>query len=233
MPQNVHTDSRRSRQPSEVKNICACVALAVGAVGSWFGLVHARTHGNYRALLWLGLLVVALAVGSMLCIALPLVRRIEAGATRRRATKTATAQAVGDYVAKYSVQDQVIAFVLLILFGCLTAFILLRSHRPLLQIALVAIFCGLIAYALQVTVTSVRFNNEGIRAQLPWSKSIAEPYTAIKRLQSKRGTIRIQFSDGRSLVLHSGLGNPDLVIGYLQAHCPESVELEDSPGGQG
>lgn len=226
-----HSDQRlrtiEENRRVRIGSIAASAALAVGAVGGWFGLVHARGQGDHTALLWWGLSVMALAAGSMLCLAVPLVRRIEARGARPEATSEASSQSNGEYVARYSAQDQVTAIILAILFGCITVFMLVRSHRAFFQVVFVAFLCGLIAYAMQVTTTSIRFTNERIIARLPGFRTISEPYTAIERLRSKPGTIRIQFADGRSLNLHPGLGNPDLVIGYLQAHCPESIVPED------
>jgi MFS family permease len=221
-------ENRRVR----IRSLAASAVLAVGAIGGWLGLVHARGHGDYTPLLWWGLLVLVLAVGSMLCLAVPLVRRIEARAVRPAVTSAARSQPNGEYVARYSPQDQVIAIILTILFGCITVFMLVRSHRTFFQVAFVALLCGLIAYAMQVTTTNIRFTNDRIIARLPWFRTISKPYTAIERLQSKPGTIRIQFTDGRSLNLHSGLGDPDLVVGYLQAHCPESIVPEHWPRGR-
>jgi len=225
--------SFRSRHSIGIGSIVASIVFAGGAVGSWFGLVHAREKGNYGVLLWLGFLVLALAVGSMLSLAVPLIRRIEDRAGQRGGHSTTPPPPDGDYVARYSAQDQIITIILSILFGALTLFVCFRSHGTPLQIAFITIFCGLIAYAVQVTSTSIRFTNERITARLPWFRSFSEPYAAIERLQSKPGTIRIQFSDGRSLSLHSGLGDPDLVISYLQTHCPESAELEGWPRSRG
>jgi len=201
----------------------ASTALALGAVGGWFGLVYAREHGNYGTLLWWGYLTLGLAVGSTLCIAVPLARRVEA----RVGSGAKLHRPKGEYVARYSMQDRVIAVILAILFGGLTVFIVLRSNRMLMQVVAVTIFCGLVANVLHVIATRVQFTDDRITARLAWFRSISEPYTAVKKLRSMPGTVRIQFSDGRSLKLHPGLGDPDRVIGYLRTHCPKSVELED------
>jgi len=124
--------------------------------------VYARENGHYRALLWLAYLVLALALGGILAIAVPLVRRAEVRAAEQRVRKGRFPRPEGDYVARYSTQDQVIAIILTIFWGNLTLFMLVRSGKLPLQIALVALFCGLIAYTLRVTSTKVRFTNEGI-----------------------------------------------------------------------
>jgi len=128
----------------------------------------------------------------------------------------------------YSTLDRVVAITLAAVFGGLAFFLVLRSHRVIMQMAAVAVFFGLVANVVHVITTSVRFTNDRITARLPWFRSLSEPYAAVKKLRSMPGTVRIQFSDGRSLRLHPGLGDPDVVIGYLQRHCPETVELEDS-----
>lgn len=219
----------RFRQPIGPGSVMASTALALGAVGGWFGLVYAREHGSYGTLLWWGYLTLGLAVGSTLCVAVPLARRVEARANHRVGPRATLHRPKGEYIARYSMQDRVIAVILAILFGGLTVFIVLRSNRMLMQVVAVTIFCGLVANVLHVIATRVRFTDDRITARLAWFRSISEPYTAVKKLRSMPGTVRIQFSDGRSLKLHPGLGDPDRVIGYLRTHCPESVELEDPP----
>jgi hypothetical protein len=206
----------------------ASIALALGAVGAWFGLVDAREHGNYGALLWWGYLTLGLVVGSTLCIAVPLARRVDVRANCRRESGPALHRPKGEYVARYSTQDRVIAVFLAILFGALTVFIVLHSNRTLMQVVAVTIFCSLVANVLNVIATTVRFTDDCIAARLPWFRSISQPYTAVKKLRAMPGTVHIHFSDGRSLKLHPGLGDPDHVIGYLRTHCSNSVELEDS-----
>jgi len=87
-------------------------------------------------------------------------------------------------------------------------------------------FGGALLYAVHMMTTCVRFTRQGFVARLPWFRKLDEPYERVQRISGKPGTLRIQFSDGRTLRLHSGWGDPDAVIAHLQAHCPESVHLE-------
>jgi hypothetical protein len=185
-------------------------------------LVNARQRGDYAALSCFGFLVLALAVACLLCLAVPLVRRNEALAARSTGIRKGS-WPKDDYLAKYFAQDQVIAVSLALVFGALTVLLLLLS--PLIEWGMVCLgfFCYFVWYAIHVTTTSIRFTRERIIARLPGFRTISEPYTAIQKLQSKPGTLRVEFSDGLSLKLYSGLGDPESVISYLQTHCPESV----------
>jgi hypothetical protein len=132
----------------------------------------------------------------------------------------------GEYIAEYSFGDRLTGLAIAGFYGALTIFFLLRSAR-LQAVALCLVFAGwAVFYAVHVTVTRIRFTQDGLVARLPWFRQLSEPYARVQRISGKPGTLKIEFSDGRSLKLHSGLGDADTVIAYLQAHCPESVHLE-------
>jgi hypothetical protein len=132
----------------------------------------------------------------------------------------------GEYVAEYSRSDRATALFIAAFFGVLTTFILLRSTTPGIVALSATFFGGAVLYAVHIMTTSVRFTRQGFVARLPWFRKLEERYERVQRISGKPGTLRIQFSDGRTLRLHSGLGDPDTVIAHLQAHCPESVHLE-------
>lgn len=210
------------------RNIILGISLAFGAVVGWSALTRARDEGNYNALLWLGFLVLALVVSSMLCVALPLVWRTEASVGRSRSLGANAGGATGEYQAKYSTPEQLVSWVLPLLFGGLICLVRHNPHHLFLTLALVIVFCGLLLHALQVTVTTVRFTDDKIHARSAWFKSFSEPYTAIQRLRSSPGTIVMEFSDGQCLKIRSGLGNAGTIVRYLQTRCPKSVKLDDS-----
>ena len=131
-----------------------------------------------------------------------------------------------EYVAAYSRADQGIALTLAAFFGALTAFFVWRSTRLEGSVLSALLFCGTISYAIEMIATRVRFTRQGFVARLSWFRHLQEPYERVERISGKPGTLTIHFSDGQLLKLHSGLGDADTVIAYLQAHCPESVRIE-------
>lgn len=226
-------DKNDSRPPAGSRrfigtiSIVASILLGAGAITSLFGLIHARKLGAYGMLLCFAVLILALSVGSMLCLAVPLVRRLESDLWHRKKSNRRAFRLNSDYVARYSLQDQITALILFIAFGILTAFMMLHARSALVRMTFILVFCCLLAYVVQVTSTSVQFTEERIIAHRPCFGSISEPYTAIEVLQFKPGSIRLRFSDGRWLKLYSGLGDRDLVVEYLRTHCPKSIQLEE------
>ena len=104
-----NNDSRHFLQIVGTKNFAIAICSAIGAAVCWSALGRAREQGNYDALLSLGFLVFALSVTSMLCIAVPLVRRIKACSGRRKTSSTKILGPTGEYEARYSAQDQIIS----------------------------------------------------------------------------------------------------------------------------
>lgn len=199
-------------------------ALAVITIPSWFGLVSARERGDFEVLLGWAYLTLGLAVGSALCLAVPLVRMMEARTKNRRGCDAGRPSLVDPYTARYSNQDRAIAIILALLAGALAFFMVFHSLHRWAQLFAIVMFCVLLVNVVNVTVTSICFTNDRIIARLPWSRAISEPYTAVERIQPKAGSLRIEFSNGRSLHVHPGLGDPDIVISYLQEQCRAPVD---------
>lgn len=195
--------------------------LGMGAGLSVLGLILARRRGDENALLWLGLLAVSLWFGTLLCLALKVSRIVEARKRRNIDIRPGRIRTDAEYIAEYSGRDRGTAIALALFFGILTAFLALRSTTGAVLSG--AVFCWSAWYVMQVTSTRVHFTRERIIARLPWFREISEPYGSVLRLHSRPGTVDLQFSDGRSLKLHSGLGDPDVILAYLDAHCPPSV----------
>jgi hypothetical protein len=110
-------------------------------------------------------------------------------------------------------------------FGALVILFVVRSGRLLSIVISATLFSFAAIYLLYVTGTRIRFAKDGFIARVSWFRQVSGPYAEIRRVSGKPGTVKIEFSDGRFLKFHPGLGDPDKVIAYLQAHCPESVDL--------
>jgi hypothetical protein len=198
--------------------------LILGSALSGFGVVFARGHGYEGALRWLGFLTVTLWFGGLVCLGMKVLQVTEN--RKRQRTPPNRVSTKGEYVAEYSVQNRGVAIGLAAFFGVLTAFLEVRSTHTTGVLISAAFFCFFIWYAVQVIVTRVHFAKDRIIARLPWSRGLSEPYWSVLQLRPKPGTLDVQFSDGRSLKLHSGLGDPDIILAYLHEHCPPSVRLE-------
>jgi hypothetical protein len=223
MTMKPHERSSESRGGSQTLALVGvCLALA-SAMTIW-GLVNAVHHESGDPILWFGLLSVTLIFGSSLCLFAALAAFIK---QRRTTERTARAVATdADYVAEYPGSDRVTALLIAVFFGVLTAFLVLRSATPGMIALSGLFFGGGLLYAVHIMTTCVRFTRSGFVARLPWFRTLQEPYERVQRISGKPGTLRVQFSDGRVLRLHSGLGDPDAVIAHLQARCPESLHLD-------
>lgn len=198
--------------------------MIAGAIGSLVLLNRAVSSSAGPPVFWLGLLSLGLISGGTLCLALAIARFFES--RRRPRPSPGHVNTHGEYVAEYSWADRAIGMGMTVFFGGLVAFYLLRSGRlPAITISAI-LFCFAMTYMLHVTGTRIRFDREGFIARISWFRHVSERYGEVQRVSGKPGTVKIEFSDGRSLKFHPGLGDPDKVIAYLQARCPESVHLE-------
>jgi hypothetical protein len=128
-----------------------------------------------------------------------------------------------EYVARYSLQNRWTAIALAAFFGVLSVILAIRSTYITGLMISAGFFLFFVWYATHVAVTQIRFTKERIVARLPWSKKLCEPYRSVLKLTAKPVTVEIRFSDGRSLKLNSGLGDPDVILAYLHEHCPHAA----------
>ena len=100
------------------------------------------------------------------------------------------------------------------------------SNAKVKSIALsVAMSAGVLVYAIHVFVTRVSFTADGFVAHRVWRGTLREPYDGVVSISGKPATITIHFADGKAIRLHSGMGDPDIVVAILRARCPRSVRL--------
>ena len=83
-----------------------------------------------------------------------------------------------------------------------------------------------ILYAIHVWGTEIRFTPSGFVARRPMSPELLEPYSHVKRIKVRTGTLTVEFSGGQKIYFHRGLGDPDIVVELLQARCPASVRVD-------
>jgi hypothetical protein len=201
--------------------------LALGAALSivWFGTVVHRETG--ALVLTLGLLSLGLVSASSLCFLFALAKYVQGQHPQSKPVNAqAPARVDGEYVARYSWADRAVALAIAVFFGGLTALLWLRSARPQMTGGCGLLFAWATFYAAHITGTQIRFTRQGFIARVSWLRNISESYDGVECISGRRGTLKVQFSDGRSLKFHTGLGNPDMVIAHLKAKCPESIHLQ-------
>jgi hypothetical protein len=199
--------------------------LALGAVVSLTLLNYELRREAGVVILWLGWASLLFISGSSLCLFTALVKFVQ-GRRSRTAELVEPVKTHGEYIAQYSWSDRAVALALVLFFGGLSGFFLIHSAKPLVTVLCLAVFCWAVYYALQTTVTRVRFTQRSLTARLAWFREVSATYANIQRISGKPGTLKICFSDGRSLKLHSGLGDANTVIAFLREHCPETIHLD-------
>lgn len=217
----------QNESPSSAgRNLAMCgLGLAIGAAIATRQLVKSVDDNAGESILWLGLGSITLIFSSSLCLFFALARTI--GQRQRSASiSPAVAGHGGEYVAVYSLAIRVTAISIAGSFGTLTVFLAMRRASPgALAISGIFFVCGIL-YAVQVLRTRICFTRQGFVARLPWRREFQEPYERVLGISLRPWTLIVRFSNGRSLKVHSGLGNSDLVIAQLQARCPEALDLE-------
>jgi hypothetical protein len=142
----------------------------------------------------------------------------------KAAIRGAQVNTEGEYIARYSSADCGVATGMTAFFCALTIFFLQSGHLRAIAISGI-LFAWSAVYTLHITGTRIRFAKQGFVARVSWFRRFSAPYAEVQSITARLATLTVRFSDGRSLKFHSGLGDPDTVIAYLQARCPESVEL--------
>jgi hypothetical protein len=113
-------------------------------------------------------------------------------------------EANDEYVAEYSRSDRATALLIAGSFGALTVLFVLRSTKPGVIALCTAFFLAAVLYAADIMTARVRFTREGFVARRLWFRELHEPYDRVQRISGRPGTLKVQFSDGRSLNLPPG-----------------------------
>lgn len=200
-------------------------ALAAAAAVSMLGLNQALRHEAGVAILWLGWLSAGLIVGSAICLMLSIARFFPV-------TKQSAARSVAedpelyerDYLAKYSVGDKIVACGLATFWASLTAFFIVRSADSVaIAISLASVAFGGY-YLAHIALTQVLFTKSGFVVWRPFRGEFSERYSDVKRVQGKLGSVHVEFADGHILKLHRGMGDRQVVLGFLLHYCADRLE---------
>lgn len=201
-------------------------ALAAGSVVSVIGLYQALRHEAGVAILWLGWLSLGLIVGSALCIFMAIAGCFQGRKKPIAVAVDRTSVKAGEYLAKYSVGDKAVALGIAAASAALATFFVMRSASWAAISISIALASWALFYLIQVTLTVVLFTDSGLVVRVPFRRQVSRSYGDVKRITGKPGTVKVEFSNGQAVELHTGLGNADIVISYLRRHCLERLETE-------
>jgi hypothetical protein len=202
-------------------------ALALCGLASWVGLVEARNSGDSMWTLIFGMMCVCLLLATVQSIALSLVRRVQSSPRRLAIDSAQHLMEHGEYIAKCSTHDRVVAVLLV------GAFVLISGYRCIHPVPLymrcvsVGMLAMLVWIAYRFLFTTVRFTSKRITIRIFPFNPYSEYYSDIVSVRAHLGNLRIRFADGRSLNLWAGLGDAVKIIAILERR----VEVLPKPGG--
>lgn len=184
-------------------------------------MVAARERGGLEiAVLVFGLLSLTLLWGAFLWIGLKFYRWAEGRKARRARVGPNRTEIPATYAAQYPVQDRVVAGFMAAFFSALTAFFVYDADHVGAVLISTFFFCFSLWYTAHLVVSRVLFTRDRVTARMLWRSEFSEPYSSLRRVSSKPGTLTLHFSDGRLMKLHTGMGDPDMVIAYLSSYAP-------------
>jgi hypothetical protein len=192
--------------------ICSATFALSGVVG-WWGTVSNR--GNRDEQLLFALLWGLSTIGATGFLFIPLMHQLSERSSQPEAADSSLPILHGDYVARHSIGDKIVSICLAAAVALITTFFF--YHRTALSTRIVssAMFCFLVMYAYKICFTAVRFTNQEIAIRIIPFVRFSEKYSNITELRAGRGNLQIRFTDGKTINMWSGLGDPGKVASIL------------------
>jgi hypothetical protein len=187
--------------------------FALLGVAGWWGTVSNR--GNRDEQLVFALLWAFSAIAAIGCLAIPLMHQLSERSSRAEAADFSSPILHGDYVARHSIGDKIISVCLVAALALLTTFFLYHRVALLNRAISSAMLCLLVLYAYRICFTTVRFTNQEITIRVIPFVRFSERYIDITELRAGRGNLKIRFTDGKTVNIWSGLGEPGRVVSIL------------------
>jgi len=202
-------------------------ALALCGLASWQGLVVARASANSKWTLVFGFMCVFLLLATVQSIAIPLIRLLEGPPRGTVVGGTQHGLEHGEYIARFSTQDRVVATLLVGTFILITTYLCIHPVPLYMRCLSVGMLAMLLWIAYRFSFTTVRFTNKQISVRMFPFGPYSESYSDIASLRVHPGNLRIRFADGRSLNLWAGLGDTAKIVTILESR----VEVLPKVGG--
>jgi hypothetical protein len=128
-----------------------------------------------------------------------------------------------EYTARYNIQDRVIAVVMAAFFLALVVVFSDGANHIAGLVISTCFCCFSVLCAVHLIVSRIQFTRDQITSRTCWREEVSESYSCLRRVASEPGAVNLHFSDSRSIKLHPGLGNPDMVLAYLSKYAPKRV----------
>jgi hypothetical protein len=211
--QNYHSGSPSSVWKMGFLPLIILLGLGIGLC-IWGLIIAQHRNSEIGTLLW-GLAAGILFMGIWIIV----MHRLSTVSRKLKHRKQASSETINTnmiYVATYARQEGWIIGILAVFFGILTIY-LTSFPRVLMPFGL---FCFCCWYSIRVFVTKLEFTAERIIARRPWLKKVSEPYSNIVQIRSRRTSLSLSFSSGKSLKIPSDLGDHGTIIDFLEKYCP-------------
>jgi hypothetical protein len=198
------------------KSLAASATLALAAYLCWRGLGSALESRNLLLTRIYSIACLLLTVASLACLGIPALVAADKRARARSAATIEIASRSGDYTAKFSNADKVLAGVLAIIMVLLSGFLWSRDGHPVLKGCVAVLLTGIVYYAWRVAVLSVRFTSNRVTVRMYPRPDYVQRYTAITGLRLNTGNLHIRFEDGRTVNIWSGMGDAEVIARILR-----------------
>jgi len=203
-------------------------ALALCGLASWRGLVVARNSSDSRWTLVFGFMCLFLLLATVQSVALPLIRRLKNSAPGTTGHGAQNGLDHGEYVAKFSTQDRMVALLLVGAFILITAYLCTHPVPLYMRCVSVGMLAILLWIAYRFSFTTVLFTSNQITVRVFPFGPYSESYRDVASLSAHPGNLRIRFADGRSLNLWAGLSDAAKVTAILERR----VEVQPKVAGR-
>ena len=192
-------------------------AVLIAGLATSLTLMQSAFQSNDRHLTRIfAIFSVMFCIGGGTVIMMQAVRHVEQRKREVSQHRQHVSLEAGGYRATYPVRYRIAFSLMTALYGLLTLFLLLQTHHLAVKFisSSLLLFCVVTLY--RFLFTTVCFTDKLIIVRLKFLTTFSESYEAVSAMHAQRGTLRIEFSDGRKVNLPSNLGDFAKITAILE-----------------
>ena len=190
--------------------------LVVGLIVSCIAMQAAFNSGNRKLTVFYAVSSAILCIVSSLSVFLQAVRYVEHKKLKSERERVSILSDHCDYKAKYSLKDRIVFSFLTAGSILLCCFFYKHTGHYWLKIVISAILIFCLVTVYRYFFTTVWFTDKLIVVEVKLFTNYSESYKSVTALRTRLGKLLIQFADGRTLNLPSGLGNSVRIASIIE-----------------